>query len=60
MDIEKCRTCKHFDSFFHSCNLFYIESYLDEGDFDILTVDIKNVHETECKYEKIQERTVQN
>ena len=54
MNIEKCRTCNHFEPFFYSCNLYKREVYLGEGDFDLQHVSIKEVDEIECKYEKQQ------
>lgn len=55
MNIQKCKTCKRYESFFGSCNLYYKEVYLGEGDFDIQPVSIENVDESECEYEKIKE-----
>ena len=53
MNIEKCSTCKNYDSFFGSCELFLKEVYLGEGDWDVLPVSIKNIKEKECEYESI-------
>lgn len=53
-EIEKCRTCKHFEPFFYSCNLYEREVYMDEGDFNLQHVSIKEVDETECEYVKQQ------
>lgn len=50
MNIEKCRTCKNFEPFFHSCNLYEREVYLGEGDIDLQPVSIKRIEEDECKY----------
>ena len=50
MNINKCRTCKHYDSFFGSCNLYVKEVYLGEGEWDVRPVRITNVEETECEY----------
>ena len=52
MKIEKCRTCKHYDSFFGSCKLYCKEVYLGEGDFDVQPVNIRNVSKSECEYER--------
>ena len=52
MNIEKCRTCKHFEPFFYSCNLYEREVYMGEGDFDLQPVGINEIEEDECKYEK--------
>lgn len=51
-EIERCRTCKHFEHFFNSCNLYAREVYLGEGEWDIQPVRIKDVEEDECKYNK--------
>ena len=53
MKIEKCRTCKHYDRFFGSCDLYCKEVYLGEGDFDVQPVNIRNVSKSECEYERI-------
>ena len=52
MERTKCKTCKHYENFFNSCNLYYKEVYLGEGEFDIQSVSIKNINKSECKYEK--------
>lgn len=52
MNIDKCKTCKNYESFFGGCNLYYEELYIGEGDFDIRAVNIKNVNKLECKYEQ--------
>ena len=54
MNIEKCRTCKNFEPFFHSCDLYEREVYLGEGDWDVQPLSIKNVSESECEYEDIK------
>lgn len=51
MNIHKCINCKHYDSFFGSCDLYYEEVYMNEGDFDIRSVSIRNVNKSECQYE---------
>ena len=51
MNIDKCRTCKHFKNFFGSCNLYVKDVYLGEGEWDIQHVRIKYVDENECEYE---------
>lgn len=58
MNIEKCRTCKRFEPFFYSCNLYEREVYMGEGDFDLQPVSIKEVDEIECEYEKQQVKGV--
>lgn len=55
MNIEKCRTCKHYNSFFGSCDLYYKEVYLGEGDFDVQPVRVKNISSEECEYESESE-----
>lgn len=51
MDISKCKTCEHYDSFFGSCKLYYTEVYFDSEFTDIRSVKIKEIDETECEYE---------
>jgi len=51
MNIDKCKTCKNFDSFFYSCNLYSKEIYLDEGELNLVPINIKEVKKNECKYE---------
>lgn len=55
MNIDKCKTCKHYESFFGSCNLYYRDVYLGEGDWDVQPVFIERVDEQECEYEEILE-----
>ena len=50
MKLDKCKNCKYYDSFFNSCDLYYKEVYLDEGDFEIQPVSIKSISKSECKY----------
>ena len=52
MKIYKCMTCKHYNSFFCSCDLYYEEKYIGEGDFDISPVNIRYIDKSECEYEK--------
>ena len=54
MKIDKCETCKHYDSFFGSCGLYYQDVYLGEGDFEVRPVSIKSVSKLECEYEAKQ------
>lgn len=51
MKRDKCISCKYYEPFFNSCNLYQEEVYLGEGDFDVMPVDIKNVSKSECEYE---------
>lgn len=52
MKFDKCKNCKNYDSFFNSCNLYYEEIYLGEGDFDTHPVSIKRVSKSECEYKE--------
>ena len=52
MERDKCITCKHYDSFFDSCTLYYEEVYIGEGDFDVMPVSIRNINKSECEYEQ--------
>ena len=52
MNTDKCVSCKHYNSFFYSCDLYYEERYIGEGDFDILPVSTKNISKSECEYEQ--------
>ena len=51
MKIDKCKNCKHYNSFFNSCGLYYQDVYLGEGDFEVHPVSIKSVSKLECEYE---------
>ena len=51
MNRNKCTSCKHYEPFFSSCNLYQEEVYLGEGDFDVMPVSIKDVSKSECEYE---------
>ena len=51
MEIDKCKNCKHYNSFFNSCGLYYQDVYLGEGDFEVHPVSIKSVSKLECEYE---------
>lgn len=55
MNIEKCRTCIHYDNFFNTCGLYMEETYIGEGEFDYSYWDIRDVSEDECEYEEIKE-----
>lgn len=52
MKKDKCITCKHYDSFFGSCDLCQEEVYLGEGDFNVIPVSIRNIDKSECEYEQ--------
>lgn len=52
MKRDKCISCKHYEPFFNSCNLYQEEVYLGEGDFDVMPVSIKDVSWLECEYEQ--------
>lgn len=51
MNINKCRTCKHYDSFFMACSLYTEDVYLGEGDIDVYPVGVQNITKSECEYE---------
>lgn len=51
MNINKCKSCAFYEPFFNSCNLYFDEVYLGEGDFGVMPVSIKNVSKSECEYE---------
>ena len=52
----KCRTCcqdcVYYDSFFGSCNLYYEEVYIGEGEFQERPVRVERISESECEYTK--------
>lgn len=52
MNIDKCITCKNYDSFFGNCNLYIKEGYIDEGKLDIRPVSIKEINKNECEYKQ--------
>lgn len=54
MDISRCKTCKNYEDFFGSCELYVRDVYLGEGDWDIQPVRIKNIDEDECEYEECE------
>lgn len=51
MKRDKCISCKYYEPFFNSCNLYQEEVYLGEGDFDVMSVSIRSVNKSGCKYE---------
>lgn len=51
MNRSKCITCKHYNSFFDSCDLYCEEVYVGDGDFDVIPINIKYVNKSECKHE---------
>jgi hypothetical protein len=53
MNINRCKTCKHYENFFGSCKLYVKDVYIGEGDWDVQPVGIKSVSESECEYEEI-------
>jgi hypothetical protein len=55
MNINRCKTCKHYENFFGSCKLYVKDVYLGEGDWDVQPVGIKSVSESECEYEEVRE-----
>lgn len=52
MNINKCKSCEHFEPFFCGCKLYDEEVYMGEGDFDVFPISIKEVSKTECNYGK--------
>ena len=46
-----CQDCVHYDSFFGSCNLYFEEVYIEEGEYNIQPVRVEKISETECEYE---------
>ena len=52
----KCRTCcqdcVYYDSFFGSCNLYYEEVYIGEGEYQERPVRVERISESECEYTK--------
>lgn len=52
MNINKCKSCANYDSFFNSCQLYYRETYLDGGQWDLQPIDIKHITSKECNYNR--------
>lgn len=52
MRISKCKTCKNYNKFYNSCDLYFDEVYLGEGDYDIVPVSIRRISTKDCQYEK--------
>ena len=52
MKRDKCISCKHYEPFFNSCNLYQEEVYLGEGDFEVRPVSIRTVDWLECEYKQ--------
>ena len=46
-----CQNCVHYDLFFGSCNLYYEEVYIGEGEYDIQPVRVERISEVECEHE---------
>lgn len=51
VNTTRCITCKNYDKFFNSCDLYYDEVYLGEGEYDLRPVSIKRIARKDCKYE---------
>lgn len=51
MNVNRCITCKNYDRFFNSCDLYYDFVYLGEGEYDEVPVSIKRITRKDCKYE---------
>lgn len=56
MKVDKCKNCKHYNPFFNSCDLYYEDVYLGEGDFEVHPVSIKSISKSECKQELLNNR----
>lgn len=53
MKRDKCISCKYYEPFFNSCNLYQEEVYLGEGDFDVMPVSIRNcANDTNCYFKE--------
>lgn len=50
MNISKCKTCKHYEPFFSSCNLYCETIYIGEGEFEERPVSIRVINVKECNY----------
>ena len=48
-----CHDCVYYDSFFGSCDLYYEEVYIGEGEFQERPVRVERISESECEYTKI-------
>ena len=44
-----CKNCVHYDQFFGSCNLYYEEVYIGDGEYDIRTVRVQRIGKLKCK-----------
>lgn len=53
MDIERCKTCKNYEKFFNSCNLYYKCVYLGDGEYGEQPVSIREIPNEDCDYEPI-------
>lgn len=56
MKIDKCKNCKHYNPFFNSCDLYYEDVYIGEGDFEVHPVNIKSISKSECKQKLLNDR----
>lgn len=54
MNRDKCINCKHYDTFFGTCDLYYEEIYLSDGEYELRPVSIRSISKSECKY-KVKE-----
>ena len=52
MDIKTCKNCQHYDSFFGTCDLYYEEIYVGDGDFEERPMSIRNINGAECEYKQ--------
>lgn len=55
MNISKCKTCKHYDSFFGACTLYQEVVYMGEGECDYRFCRIKDIEPDECEYKRVKE-----
>ena len=51
MKRDRCISCKHYEPFFSSCDLYDEEVYTGEGNFEVRPVSIRTVGWLECEYE---------
>lgn len=52
MNINKCKSCEHYEPFFSGCKLYDEQVYMGEGVFDVFPLSIREVSKSECNYEK--------
>ena len=52
MNLNKCKTCVNYDSFFGSCDLWIEEVYLGEGEEEFRPARISSIDKKMCNYER--------